>query len=88
MLKHIKAQGLWSAEGYGEWLSERIENDADNIDNYMERGMWHYRHDRWGEALNDFNRVLARDAEHVVAREMADMARNILSFRYTDIYNP
>ncbi len=88
VLKHIKEQGFWSEDSYCEWLTNEIEKSPDGVENYMERGMWYYRRDRWGEALNDFNRVLAREAEHKAATEMAQMARQILEFRYTDIYNP
>ncbi len=88
VLKHIKDQGLWGSEKYGEWLDSQISLDPTKVSNYMERGSWHYRNDRWGEALNDFNRVLALDPENVEARQMCEMARQILEFRYTDIYNP
>lgn len=88
VLNHIETQGFWSADNYCEWLTTEIEKSPDDVVNYMERGMWYYRRDRWGEALNDFNRVLAREADHKEAKEMAQMARQILEFRYTDIYNP
>ncbi len=88
VLRHIKDQGLWSSASYGEILDKRIEQEPNNVDHYMERGAWHYRNDRWGEALNDFMRVLQIDADHQEARERARMARQIIEYRYTDIYNP
>lgn len=54
----------------------------------MERGKLHYRLNEWGAALNDFNRVLQADDSHAEARQYAQMVREILEFRYKDIYNP
>ncbi|MFI3259492.1 MAG: nicotinate (nicotinamide) nucleotide adenylyltransferase [Rikenellaceae bacterium] len=86
--KHIKDQGLWSTESYAEWLEGRIEASPEEAESYMERGKWHYKHDRWGDALNDFNKVLSLVPDHTEAEQMAQMARQILEFRYKDIYNP
>ena len=51
-------------------------------------GKLHYRLNEWGAALNDFNRVLQADDSHAEARQYAQMVREILEFRYKDIYNP
>ncbi|MFR9620343.1 MAG: nicotinate (nicotinamide) nucleotide adenylyltransferase [Rikenellaceae bacterium] len=72
--KHIASLGLW--------------REPTTVQHFVERGKWHYQHERWGEALNDFNRALAIDPSCVEASEFALMARQILEFRYTDIYNP
>lgn len=86
--KHIKEQGFWSEESYFDLLSRKIEESPEQADNYVERAKWHYKRNSWGEALNDFNRALNIDPDNKVAAEMAKMAREILEFRYTDIYNP
>lgn len=88
VLKHIKEQGFWSEESYFDLLSERIDEDPSSVESYLERAKWHYKRNSWGEALNDFGRVLRLDPQNRVANEMAKMAREILEFRYTDIYNP
>ncbi len=88
VLKHIKEQKFWSEESYVELLSKRIEQEIDLVESYVERAKWHYKRDNWGEALNDFNRALKIDPDNTVAKEMSMMAREILAFRYTDIYNP
>lgn len=88
VLKHIKSHGLWSGESYEEILTRQIEEHPLDPNIYMERGAWYYRNERWGDALNDFNRALKIDPLHTEALAMAKMAREILDFRYTDIYNP
>ncbi len=88
VLAHIKSQGLWSGESYGEILDRKVEESPNDTNVYMERGAWHYRNERWGDALNDFNRALRLDPMHAEALAMAKMTREILDFRYTDIYNP
>ena len=65
-------------------LSER----PDDIGLLLEHGKLHYRLNEWGAALNDFNRILQIDADHVEARQFVDMIQEILAFRYKDIYNP
>ena len=69
-------------------FNAQIAADPENTALYIERGKLHYRCGEWGPALNDFNRVLARDASHVEARQFAQMVQEILEFRYKDIYNP
>ncbi len=86
--EHIASLGLWSEQSYGEWLDRVVELEPQVAQHYVERGEWHYRHQRWGDALNDFNRALVIDPECAVAKEYVVMAQQILEFRYTDIYNP
>lgn len=86
--KHIKEQGFWSEESYFELLTKKIDENSEDVESYVERAKWFYKRDRWGEALNDFNRALKIEPENKVANEMSKMAREILDFRYKDIYNP
>ncbi len=86
--EHIASLGLWSEQSYDEWLDLAIERNPQVASHYVERGEWHYRHQRWGEALNDFNRALAIDPDHTAAKEYVIMTQQILEFRYTEIYNP
>ncbi len=86
--EHIASLGLWSEQSYEEWLDKMVEREPKVAHRYLERGEWHYHHQRWGDALNDFNRALAIDPDHKAAKEFALMAQQILEFRYTDIYNP
>ncbi len=72
--KHIKDQQLWSCPS--------------SANQFVVRGQWHYQHQRWGDALNDFNRALNIEPENGEAYELAQMTRRILEFRYKDIYNP
>ncbi len=86
--QYIRRKGLWSPAMRIAALSARIDAAPDDTELYVERGKLRYRTGAWGEALNDFNRALRIDPEHTEAREFARMVREILEFRYKDIYNP
>lgn len=88
VVKHIKELGLWSPESYINALNAEIESSETPVNALLERGMWHYRHNDFGKALNDFNRAIALDANNSEAQQMAQMVKEILAYRYTDIYNP
>lgn len=85
---YIRRKVLWSVESRLAALTARLEAEPENVELLVERGKLRYRHNEWGEALNDFNRALRIDAEHREAREFARMVQEILAFRYKDIYNP
>ena len=87
-MRYIREKDLWSPASYIASLTARLEATPDDASLYVERGQWHYRRNEWGEALNDFNRVLQADDSHAEARQYAQMVREILEFRYKDIYNP
>ena len=69
-------------------LSARIDAGTADAALYVERGRLHFRLNEWGAALNDFNRALALDTDNAEARQYVEMAREILEFRYKDLYNP
>ncbi len=54
----------------------------------IEQAREHYRHERWGEAVNRLNRALDIEPNNIEARELLTLVQEILKFRYTDIYNP
>jgi len=85
---YIREKGLWSPAMRIAALTERIASEPENAGLLLERGRLHYRQNEWGAALNDFNRVLTLDPAHAEAKEFAEMVREILEFRYKDIYNP
>ena len=88
VMQYIREKDLWSPASYIASLTARLEATPDDASLYVERGQWHYRRNEWGEALNDFNRVLQADDSHAEARQYAQMVQEILEFRYKDIYNP
>ena len=73
---YIRQKGLWRPA------------DAETINRLLEQGIAHYKRNEWGAALNEFNRVLQLDANQVEAKQYVEMIREILAFRYTDLYNP
>lgn len=88
VLAYIREKELWSPERYLERLTARIEADPHDAALLVERGMWHYRRNAWGKALNDFAAALRIDPAHREARQYTDLVNEILAFRYKDIYNP
>lgn len=85
---YIRSKGLWSPASRIAALTEQLAAAPDDAALLLERGKLHFRLEEWGAALNDFNRILRTDAAHAEAQQLADMVREILEFRYKDIYNP
>ena len=75
----IRQRNLWPAVA---------ASGAAAVSRLLDEGREHYQNNRWGEALNAFNRVLQLDAGQTEARQYVEMIQEILAFRYTDIYNP
>lgn len=86
--KYIREKGLWSPAQRMATLNALLDDDKENIALLLERGQLHYRMNEWGAALNDFNAILRIDPQHAEARQLIDMVQDILTFRYTDLYNP
>ena len=86
--EHIRKKGLWSPADLVASLTAQIENIPDDVQLLIARGKLHYRLNEWGKALNDFNRAMTLDPAATEAAQYAGMIREILEFRYKDIYNP
>lgn len=86
--EYIRRKNLWDPASAIAYLSEEIDRQPQNAALYTARGKLHYRLNRWGDALNDFNRALRIDPDFTEAHQYAEMAQEILEFRYKDIYNP
>ncbi len=89
--RYIRDKGLYSTARRIAALTAALEQTGDTADAVtllMERGMCRYRCNEWGEALNDFNRVLRIDPGHREAKQLTEMVQEILAYRYKDIYNP
>ena len=69
-------------------LTDAITAAPDNIELYTERGKLYFKAHDFGNALNDFNKVLSLAPEHVEVGQYVKMINEILAYRYTDIYNP
>lgn len=85
---YVREKRLWNMGKRLLALGDAIAAEPDDAELRIERGKCYYRLNRWGDALNDFNAALALDGENTEARQYAEMVREILAFRYTDIYNP
>ncbi|MEE1099709.1 MAG: nicotinate (nicotinamide) nucleotide adenylyltransferase [Alistipes sp.] len=85
---HIREKGLYTTASRIVSLTQLIESEGESAEALLERGVCYYRSGEWGRALNDFRRVLELEPENVEAKEFTSMTQEILSYRYTDIYNP
>ncbi|MBE6181149.1 MAG: nicotinate (nicotinamide) nucleotide adenylyltransferase [Rikenellaceae bacterium] len=86
--RYIREKGLWSPATQIATLTARIAENPQDHALYLERGKLHYRQNEWGSALNDFHQVLQIDPDHIEAKQFSEITREILEFRYKDIYNP
>lgn len=87
----LREKGLYTAARKIAALTAEIDSTAEGtklLPLLLERGMCRYRANEWGEALNDFNRILRIDPSHREAGQLIEMVQEILAYRYKDIYNP
>ncbi len=87
----VRERGLYSASRRVVALTAEIDRTPEGgalVPLLLERGMCRYRNNEWGEALNDFNRILRIDPTHREAGQLVEMVQEILAYRYKDIYNP
>ncbi len=85
---HIRRKELWSPAKRLRQLDGLLAEHPDDKALLLERGRLRYRRSEWGAALNDFNAAIRLDASCTEAQQYAEMIREILEFRYKDIYNP
>ena len=71
-----------------QWLTDAIAAAPENTSLYVERGKLYFKAHDFGNALNDFHKVLSLEPEHVEVGQYVKMINEILDYRYTDIYNP
>ncbi len=69
-------------------LTEALEAAPEDYELYMRRGRLYRERGLFPEALNDFIRASELRPEDGEAAAHAAMIREILEYRYNDIYNP
>lgn len=69
-------------------LNQIIADDHYNTQALMLRAKVNYNWQKWGDALNDLNRILEVDPEHQLAKNYKQMVLNILTYWNKDNYNP
>jgi regulator of sirC expression with transglutaminase-like and TPR domain len=62
-------------------------NPADEA-SLLLRAKVYYRLQKWGEALNDLNLILAAEPENIAAKNYKTMVLDIISFWNKDSFNP
>lgn len=68
-------------------LSLHLEEDVNNIDKLLERGKLYLKLEKRNLALNDFNRIIKLDSEHVEANSYVLLITSIDDYFYNQIYN-
>lgn len=69
-------------------LTAEIGRDPRNSAAYLDRAKLYYRSGMFGEAANDFARVLEIEPDNTEAAQYLVMIGEIQSYRYTDLLNP
>ena len=65
--------------------NQLIENSSDAL---FLKGEIYFKLQRWGEALNQFSRLLEKSPADSKAQSYCLMIQNILGYYHKDMYNP
>lgn len=68
-------------------LSLHLEAEADNIEKRLERAKLYMKLERRDLALNDLNKIVAQDNEHVEANSYIMLITSIDDYFYNQTYN-
>ncbi|MEG0499879.1 MAG: hypothetical protein RR550_02005 [Rikenellaceae bacterium] len=68
-------------------LTLHLEQEVNDIEKLVERGRLYMKIERRDLALNDFNRVLAIDSEHIEANSYVLLLSSIDDYFYNQTYN-
>ena len=69
-----------------ELLDIQIQKTPGQTSWLTKRGDIYYSMERFGDALNDYNKVIKLDKENKIVLSKAEMTRNILRFQNLDIF--
>lgn len=69
-------------------LCDLLEQNQEQPELLFLRAKIYYNWQKWGDALNDLNRVVELDKNHQLAINYKKMVMDILSFWHKDSYNP
>jgi hypothetical protein len=71
-----------------ELLNSTMIDGSLTIDRLLLRAKICYRLQKWGEALNDLNMILAQEPENSMAKNYKSMILDIITFWNKDNFNP
>jgi Flp pilus assembly protein TadD, contains TPR repeats len=83
--QHIEAGEIEVAH---KILDSIVAKDDATPEVFLSRGLIHFRKQNWGDAINDFTRVIELDPDNSEARHRMEMAKNILGYFTPDMFNP
>jgi len=89
--RYLEAESLFNAGSTNESLfilDEILSQESLNVDCLMLRAKVYYRLQKWGDALNDLNKIQEIEPDHRMAQNYKSMVMNIISFWNKDNYNP
>lgn len=84
-----KIENLLEQQNYDEalgLLNEKVSKNPEQTNWLEKRGDVYYKMEKFGDALNDYNKVLKRDKENKIVKSKAEMTLNILKFQNLDIF--
>lgn len=71
-----------------EIANQLIKINAVDSEVLMVKATIYYKQQKWGDALNVLNEILAYDSDNDMAKNYKQMVMNILSYWNKDSYNP
>lgn len=69
-------------------IDSQIADENVSLDAYLLRSRIYYKLQRWGDCLNDLNRILEFEPENTIAKNYKKMVLDIIRFWNKDSYNP
>ncbi|WP_372773449.1 tetratricopeptide repeat protein [Mangrovibacterium sp.] len=69
-------------------IQDGLATRADDADLHFLLGQINVKQEKWGSAINQFNRVLEIDPDYPAAQSRIEMARSILGYFNPDLLNP
>ncbi|MGQ8335120.1 tetratricopeptide repeat protein [Sunxiuqinia sp. A32] len=75
-------------EKANELIEKLITEEISKEKLFFLRGKIHYKKQEWGEAINDFNKVLEINPDNTEAKSQIEMAIAILGYYTPDMFNP
>ena len=88
VLEAEKQFTLGNLEACETLVNNVIAVEDKNVEALMLRAKLNYNRQKWGDALNDLNRILEIDSNYELAKNYKQIVLNILNFWNKDNYNP
>lgn len=81
-----KAKNISDYRALIKELDKIIENEPDNTVLLEKRAKFHEKFQQYGDAINDYKKILKIDSENKYAKTQTELLQTILRYSNTDIY--